>query len=147
MTGLSLIERAAIAWECERLIHLSAMLNDAGDFHAVAALFVEDAAYARPAAPDVLIRGRDKILEGYLARPPRYTRHLITSVVITVDDEDHASGHSYLTLHTGMPGEGPAGGVADPAYLVGDFHDRFVRRDGIWKFSERRGSMAMKVGG
>ena len=146
-TALSLIELAAIAWECERLIHLYAMLNDAGDFHAAAALFVEDGAFARPAAPDVLIHGRDQILQSYLTRPPRYTRHLITSVVITVDDEDHAGGHSYLTLHTGKPDEGGAGGVADPAYLIGDFRDRFVRRDGIWMFSERRGSLAMKVGG
>ncbi len=144
---MTLIERAAVAWACERLIHHYAMLNDAGDFHGMAELFVEDGAFARPAAPDVLVHGRGAILDSYLSRPPRYTRHLITSVVITVEDEDHAAGHSYLTLHAGKPGENGAAGVADPSYLVGDFHDRFVRQDGVWKFAERRGSLAMKVGG
>ena len=140
------IERAVIAWECERLIHRYAMLNDAGEFPAVAELFVEDGAFARPAAPEVLIRGKAEILQTYLSRPPRYTRHLITSVVITVQDEDHATGHSYLALHTGQPG-GNGAGAADPSYLIGDFHDRFVRQDGVWKFAERRGAPAMKVGG
>jgi hypothetical protein len=86
------------------------------------------------------------VLESYLARPPRYTRHMIASVVITVTDADNATGHSYLALHTGKPGEDGAVGQADPAYLIGDFKDVFVREDGVWKFFERRGSLAMKVG-
>jgi hypothetical protein len=143
---MTLIERAAIAWECERLIHHYAMLNDAGDFHAMADMFAAGGGYSRPTAPDVFIRGQDKVLESYLARPPRYTRHMITSLVITVTDADNAIGHSYLALHTGKPGEGGTVGQADPAYLIGDFKDVFVREDGVWKFFERRGSLAMKVG-
>jgi hypothetical protein len=142
---LSLADRAVIAWECERLIHHYAMLNDAGDFQAMAALFTADGAFARPTDSGNLIRGRDAILAMYLGRPPRFTRHMITSVVITVDDADHAGGHSYLSLHTA-----PAGGTipvqADPSYLIGAFHDRFVREDGVWKFAERRGSLSMRVG-
>ena len=143
---LTSIERAAIAWECERLIHHYAMLNDAGDFHAMADMFAEGGGYSRPTAPDVFIRGRDKVLESYLARPPRHTRHMITSVVITVQDADNATGHSYLALHTGKPGEDGAVGQADPAYLIGDFKDTFVRDAETWKFMERRGTLAMKVG-
>ena len=143
---LSPIERVSIAWECERLIHRYAMLNDAGDFHAMADMFAEGGGYSRPTAPDAFIRGRDKVLESYLARPPRYTRHMITSVVITIEDADHATGHSYLALHTGKPGEEGGVGQADPAYLIGDFKDVFVREGGAWKFFERRGSLAMKVG-
>ncbi len=143
---LNAIERAVIGWECERLIHHYAMLNDAGDFPAMAALFTADGVFARPTAPDAPIRGREAILEAYLSRPPRFTRHMITSVVITIKDADHASGHSYLALHAAQAAETlPA--PADPAYLIGAFHDRFVREDGVWKFSERRGSLALKVGG
>jgi len=144
--ALTSIERAAIAWECERLIHLYAMLNDAGDFNAMAGMFTEDGVFARPSQGDVLIRGKPAILAAYTSRPPRFTRHLITSVVVTVDDHDNASAHSYLSLHTGQPGEGLPR-PAEPAYLIGDFKDRFVRRDGVWKFSERLGSLALKVGG
>ena len=81
----------------------------------------------------------------YLGRPPRFTRHMITSTVITVEDADHASGHSYLSLHTAQAGGTPPV-QADPSYLIGAFHDRFVREDGVWKFSERRGSLSMRVG-
>ena len=49
--GLTAIERAAIGWECERLIHLYAMLNDAGDFEAMAGMFTEDGVFARPSLP------------------------------------------------------------------------------------------------
>lgn len=143
---LNATDRAVIAWACERLIHHYAMLNDAGDFPAMAALFTADGAFARPTDADNLMRGRDAILAMYLARPPRFTRHMITSVVITVDDADNATGHSYLSLHT-APAGGPAPAQADPSYLIGAFHDRFVREDGVWKFAERRGSLSMRVGG
>jgi hypothetical protein len=143
---LSSIERAAIAWECERLIHHYAMLNDAGDFQAMVEMFADDGVFARPTQADVLIRGKDAILAAYTSRPPRFTRHLITSVVVTVDDADHARAHSYLTLHTGQPGEGLPR-PAEPAYLIGDFKDCFIRERNLWKFSERRGSLALKVGG
>jgi hypothetical protein len=144
--ALTPIERAAIGWECERLIHLYAMLNDAGDFEAMAEMFSEDGVFARPTQADVPIRGRAAILAAYTSRPPRFTRHLITSVVVTVEDQDNARAHSYLSLHTGQPGEGLPR-PAEPAYLIGDFKDRFVRRQGVWKFSERLGSLALKVGG
>jgi len=143
---LSSTDRAVIAWECERLIHHYAMLNDAGDFHAMAELFTTDGAFARPTDASNLIKGKGAILAMYLSRPPRFTRHMITSVVISVEDAGHATGHSYLSLHTA-----PAGGTppvqADPSYLIGAFDDRFVREEGVWKFAERRGSLSMRVGG
>ena len=63
-----------------------------------------------------------------------------------VQDADHARAHSYLTLHTGQPGEGLPR-PAEPGYLVGDFRDCFIRDKNDWKFSERLGSLALKVGG
>lgn len=143
---LTAIERAAIGWECERLIHLYAMLNDAGDFAAMAEMFAEDGVFARPSQGDVLIRGRAAILAAYTSRPPRFTRHLITSVVVTVEDQDNARAQSYLSLYTGQAGESLPR-PAEPVYLIGDFKDRFVREDGVWKFSERLGSLALKLGG
>ncbi|HEY4030290.1 MAG TPA: nuclear transport factor 2 family protein [Caulobacteraceae bacterium] len=143
---LPLGERAAIAWECERMIHHYAMLNDAGDFQAMAEMFAEDGVFARPSQGDVLIRGKAAILAAYTSRPARFTRHMITSVVVTVEGPDDARALSYLSLHTGQPGEGLPR-PAEPAYLIGDFRDRFVREDGAWRFRERLGSLALKVGG
>ncbi len=146
-TTLSTVERAAIGWECERLIHHYSMLNDAGDFTAMVELITEDGAFARPSDSANLVRGRDAILALYTGRPARFSRHMITSVVITVEDEDNASGVSYLALHTASDAQGPLPHKADPAYLIGAFHDRFARIGGEWKFTERRGSLSLKVGG
>jgi 3-phenylpropionate/cinnamic acid dioxygenase small subunit len=144
--ALTSLDRALIGWECERLIHHYAMLNDAGQFQEMAALFAENGAFARPTDAGNLVVGREAILAMYLSRPPRFTRHMITSVVITAQDADNAAGHSYLSLHTAQGGETlPA--QADPSYLIGAFHDRFVREDGVWKFLERRGSLSLRVGG
>jgi len=143
---LTAIERAAIGWECERLIHLYSMLNDAGDFEAMADMFTADGVFARPSQGDVLIRGREAILAAYTSRPPRFTRHMITTVVVTVEDADNATAHSYLSLHAGQAGEGLPR-PAERAYLIGDFKDRLVRVEGVWKFKARLGSLALKVGG
>ena len=144
--ALTSVERAAIGWECERLIHLYSMLNDAGEFQAMADMFVEDGVFARPSQSDVLIRGRTNILAAYTSRPARFTRHMITTVAVTVVDGDNATAHSYLSLHTGQLGEGLPR-PAEPTYMIGDFRDRLVRVDGEWKFKERLGSLALKVGG
>jgi hypothetical protein len=146
-SSLSSGERAAIGWECERLIHHYSMLNDAGDFAAMVELITEDGAFARPSDAANLVRGRDAILAMYTGRPARFSRHMITSVVITVEDENNASGVSYLALHTASETTGPPPYKADTAYLIGAFHDRFARVDGQWKFTERRGSLSLKVGG
>lgn len=143
---LSPIDRAVIGWECERLIHRYAMLNDAGDFQAMADMFTPDGVFSRPSQAEVLIRGRDNILAAYTTRPPRFTRHMITSVVVTVQDADNAAAHSYLSLHIGQPGESLPR-PAEPSYWIGDFRDRLVRIEGEWKFSERRGALTLKVGG
>ena len=55
-------ERRAIEQDCERLIKLYVNLNDARDWPAVAALYTEDARFARPSKPDEFIGGREAIL-------------------------------------------------------------------------------------
>ena len=51
-------ERRAIEADCERLIKHYANLGDAGDWPAVAALYTEDARFARPSQPGAFIDGR-----------------------------------------------------------------------------------------
>jgi hypothetical protein len=142
---ISRMDRALISWDCERLIHLYAMLSDAGDMQAMASLFTRGASFAGLADPKTVIDGRDAILAAFLAQPPRFTRHLVTSVVITVQYPDRAIGHSYLSLHTGQTAQALAA-AADPAHWIGAFQDRFAIEDGVWKFAERRGALSMSVG-
>ena len=135
-------ERRAIEADCERLIKRYVNLNDAQDWPAVAALYTEDARFARPSQPGVFIEGRAAILASFLARPARAQRHVIANVVVDVEDETHARAFSVIVLYMGDAQEGGGLPVQDPkSPLIGTFTDRLVRtRDG-WRFAERVGGL------
>ena len=121
-------ERRAIEQDCERLIKQYVNLNDAQDWPAVAALYAEDARFARPSQPGVFVEGRAAILASFLARPPRAQRHVIANVVVEVEGANHARAFSVIVLYQGdpaAPGELPAMSANSP--LVGTFADRLVR--------------------
>ena len=146
---LSPPERLLIAQECTRLILRFAERNDARDYDAVADMFTEDALFARPTAPDAPIEGRDAIAAQFRARPAnKLTRHVCSNVVVDVGSASQASAHSYILLFTATIPEGGALPVkADTKQLLGAYRDRILRcADGVWRFKERRGSLAMSIG-
>ncbi|WP_343525456.1 nuclear transport factor 2 family protein [Sphingomonas sp.] len=123
-------ERRNIEHDCARLVAAYANRNDAADWEGVAALFDEAGRFARPAAPDVWIEGREAILAAYRSRPARATRHLCTNIVIDVLSADEATGESAMALY-----------LSPADVKLGTFHDRFVRTVEGWRFAERRGSL------
>lgn len=134
--------RLAIEWACTRLINRYALLNDAGEWDAVAALYAEDGLMTRPSAPDQPIVGREAILAAFKGRPARASRHAVSNIVVDVESETQASAFSVILLFQGAAA--PDGGlpVRDPkGPLVGWFRDRFIRTEAGWRFSERRGGL------
>ena len=123
-------ERRAIEADCERLIKRAINLGDAHDWPAVAALYTEDARFARPSQPGVFVEGREAILASFLARPPRAQRHVVANVVVDVEDADHARAFSVIVLYQG-----------EAAPLVGTYTDRLVRTPEGWRFAERVGGL------
>lgn len=135
-------ERRAIEADCERLIKRYVNLNDAQDWPAVAALYIQDARFARPSRPGVFVEGREVILDSFLARPGRAQRHVIANVVVDVEDTDNARAFSVIVLYQGDPaamGELPAMSANSP--LVGTFTDKLVRTSEGWRFAERVGGL------
>lgn len=135
-------ERRAIELDCERLIKLYVNLNDAQDWPAVAALYTEDARFARPSKPDAFVEGREAILESFLARPARAQRHVIANTVVDVEGPDAARAFSVIVLYQGEPaasGQLPAMDAKSP--LIGTFRDRIVRTAEGWRFAERVGGL------
>ena len=64
------------------------------------------------------------------------TRHLVTNVVIEVDYQAGTAGaRSYFTALQALPG------LALQPIASGRYRDRFGRRDGQWRFLERRVSV------
>jgi ketosteroid isomerase-like protein len=119
----------------ERVIIDYAAHNDAGEWDAVAALYLPDGRMSRPTAPDVFVTGREAILAGFRARPPRATRHVVANIRVTVTGYT-ASAISQILLFTG-----PA---APP--LVGTYHDRLAMTETGWRFAERAGSLDFPSG-
>ena len=127
------IERA-----CVRLIHQFAAANDAANWEDVVSLFVEDGVFVRPTTPDTPLVGRDAILQAFQARPPRLTRHVVSNIMVTVENAGEARAQSLIQLYV----EGEEGRAKPP--LVGEFHDRFVLTAGDWRFRERRGLLVFR---
>ena len=116
--------------EIERMIVDYAAANDAGDWEAVAATYVEDGRMSRPTAPDDFIAGRAAILAAFKARAPRTTRHIVANIRVNVSG-DTANATSQILLFT----------AAGAAPLVGSYHDKLVSTPEGWRFTERRGSL------
>ena len=135
-------ERRAIEQDCERLIKQYVNLNDAQDWRAVAALYTEDARFARPSKPGEFVEGREAILASFLARPARAQRHVIANTVVEVDDADHARAFSVIVLYMGDAADDGGLPVQDSkSPLVGTFNDRLVRTPEGWRFAERIGGL------
>ncbi|MFC9624470.1 nuclear transport factor 2 family protein [Streptomyces sp. NPDC056930] len=118
------------------LIVQYAELVDTGDFAGVGELFA-DAVFIGSGAP---VPGRDGGVEKMLRDSvicyedgtPR-THHVTTNIAVDVDEEaGRAAARSYVTVFQSLP-DFPLQPVA-----AGRYSDRFERRDGHWRFTERR---------
>ncbi|WP_427888002.1 nuclear transport factor 2 family protein [Kribbella sp. GL6] len=119
--------------ELENLILRYAELVDDGDFAAVAELLA-DTTYQGSGAP---LQGRAEIERWFhdtvIVYPdgtPR-TQHVTTNIAIEADGNDAAQARSYVTVLQALPGEGPQ------IIAAGRYRDRFERRDGSWRWTER----------
>jgi 3-phenylpropionate/cinnamic acid dioxygenase small subunit len=119
----------------ENLIATYAELVDDGDFAGVGNLLA-DATFTGAAGS---VSGRDAIekmlrdnLIVYDDGTPR-TKHVTTNVAIEVDEEaGTAVSRSYFTALQALPD------LALQPIVCGRYQDRFERRDGQWRFVERR---------
>jgi 3-phenylpropionate/cinnamic acid dioxygenase small subunit len=119
----------------EHLIATYAELVDDGDFAGVGILLA-DATFTGGAGS---VSGRDaieKMLKDsvivYDDGTPR-TKHVTTNVAIELDeDTGTAVSRSYFTVMQALPD------LALQPIVSGRYQDRFERRDGQWRFVERR---------
>lgn len=120
--------RNLLAQYCERI--------DAGDFVGVGDLFAHGV-LTEPGGAE-LARGADAVASFYTAGTllhdgsPR-TKHLVTNVVLEIDDHrgQATARASYLVLQ--QVGAGPLQPI-----ITGHYHDTFERPDAAWRFAERR---------
>jgi hypothetical protein len=135
-------ERAAIA----ELITRYAVLNDAADWEALAALYTERGRMNRPSAPEEFITGRAAILAAFRSRPWRASRHIVANVLVTLEDDARARAASQILLFTGSIAEDGALPVLSAASpLLGSYDDTLAKSAAGWRFVERRGRLDFRA--
>jgi ketosteroid isomerase-like protein len=133
--------RRAIEADVTRLVHAYTWANDAGDWHACAALYTADAIFRRPSGGDAIV-GRQAILASFLARAPRVQRHAIANVLVEVIDASTATARSVIVLYMGDTADDDGLPVQDSkSPLIGTFTDLCVLTRGGWQFAERVGAL------
>jgi len=131
-------QRMMIEHECERLVMRYCHLVDGGEAGRVPELFTDDGVWA---SPGTRLVGRDElsaVMNHRQARRDLRSRHVCSTFVCDVIDEDRATGVVYLSLYRreGVPEhEGPVG-MSGPA-MVGEYRDEFVRTEHGWRINAR----------
>ncbi len=122
-------DRAAIADQMFRYARATDWLETEGHRE----VFVDDCTFASPHSGD--IRGVDAVVEWMDTVLPQFeaTQHLIGNIGIEFTGDDSATAVSYVRAwHR----------YADPTradmVLWGEYHDRWLKRDGRWRIEERR---------
>ncbi len=96
------------------------------------------------------MRAARRSAAGFRAKPANLvTRHVVCNPSVTVLSASEARAESYILLYTARVAEDAKLPVpADAKALLGAFDDRIVRdSDGVWKFKDRKGSLALTIGG
>jgi len=137
------IEDAVMQWECQQLLNQMTNLMDQQQWHALAMCYTEDAILSRPSDPSNPIRGREAILESFIARPPRTSGHSLVNSVFSITSKDEITAESRVWLISG-PADESSPVVANSPLLIGSFTDQIKRQDNKWLVARRDGSVEIK---
>lgn len=126
--------RVAAELEIRNAISRIAILADQGDLDQYADQFTEDSVWDLPTGPR---RGRADIRAGAEQRraegvtgPGTATRHVITTVSVSVDGPDRAAADSYFVFLQNTT-------TAPTILNMGLYHDLFVHEGGTWRLARR----------
>ncbi len=146
MTEFSQAEMRNVEAACYALAAEYAEIIDSQDYARLAEIFAEDAAFALPIGTKEPIRGADKIVAMFQARPRnRLTHHIISNFRVRMETMDTAVGTCRVLLYTSdvSEPETPEGRKAASKQLMGTYQDRYVRTKNGWRFAERTGGITL----
>ena len=131
---------------CRQLVVEFASRIDANRTDTLGELLVDDATFARPTVPDVVISGAREIVAAFASRPKTLiTQHLNLNIRIELTGPATARGESVVVLYRTDESEAiePGKGRKAIGPLVGTWHDTFVKTATGWRFKDRRGRVTM----
>lgn len=131
-------EEQAIEWECQRILIQLCQFNDTRKFDELANLFTPDGVWIR--LGEALI-GREKIYQKMEERAAGALVHqVLSNVLITVIDADHADAISYKSIYRHEAGET----LDKPVELNGPkwvsvYNEKLERTEEGWRIARKEG--------
>ena len=131
-------EERKIEWECKRILTRLCLYNDTRNFDEMANLFTPDGVWFR--LGEALI-GRENIRKEMEARPAGVlVQQVLSNVLVTVIDADHAEAISYKSIYRHEEGEKLDKPVAlDGPKWVSVYNESLVRLDEGWRIARKEG--------
>ena len=132
-------EERAIEWECQRILTRFCLFNDCNQSDELANLFTTDGVWFRLGKA---LKGRESIRKAMESRPAEALhRHLLSNVLVTVIDADHAEVSSSKSIYYHDAGET----LDKPVPLNGPkwvsaYTDSFVRSEDGWRIERMEGA-------
>ena len=134
-----------IEWDCQKLVRQYYQHVDLREFDQAFALFTEDVDWY---SMGVHLLGRDEILKALKPALGKGTiRHVVTNMVVSVIDDDHAESDFYHTIYYQAEGEfetydGPI--PFEGPHRTHDQHDWYVRTNEGWRIAKRVSHMVFR---
>ena len=131
-------EERAIEWEVQRILIRLCHYNDTRQFEEMANLFTPDGVWYR--LGDALV-GRENIRKKMEARPAGVlVQQVLSNVIVTVVDADHAEAVSYKSIYRHEEGEKLDKPVAlDGPKWVSVYNETLVRLNEGWRIARKEG--------
>ncbi len=139
-------ERQSIEHDVERLIIAAARYLDIHEYQKYADLFGEDGVWDRSdVGPQI---GREQIMKFFDRHSKTlFVRHVVSNILIDVEDKDSANSVTYITLYRYDDGEKtpePPVPLTGP-FMVAEWHDNFKRTIEGWKIATRKSKAGFRV--
>jgi len=138
-------EEMIIEWECQKLMRRYYHHVDHYEYDEAILLFAPDVDWL---GLGVKLDGRQEVLKGLHGGLGSGTiRHILTNVIVTVIDENHAKASAYNTLYSSPDirydlHDGPIN--FRTATQIVEQWDELTRMDEGWRISKRRGEAVFK---
>lgn len=129
------VERVLAEHACAKLCTRFHNLVDAGRNVEIMDLFHHDALWRHRTGD---LRGHREIA-AYLREKSTFpvTRHVLSNILIDVEDNNTARGELYLTVYYGLP-QASEPAILDHPVLIVHYSDTFARTDNGWRFMSRQ---------
>ena len=132
-------EELIIKDKCRELSLRFGRLQDEHRYNDLPKLMTEDGTYTRLGEKLTIL----DFIEWVGTMPPNKTRHFVTDIDFSEVREASAKGVSYYTLYL-YGGETNSPYPLDGPFVVGEYHEKFVKTDEGWKIKSREAQIIFR---